>query len=44
VVKRVCDEAFGRLRRVAYLRADVCRAELLIEIEGVVARGRSSPT
>jgi FkbO/Hyg5 family chorismatase len=42
VVKRVCDEAFGPIRRVAYLRADVCRAELLIEIEGVVARGGPS--
>jgi FkbO/Hyg5 family chorismatase len=36
LVKRICDEAFGPMRRIAYLHADVCRAELLVEIEGVV--------
>jgi enamine deaminase RidA (YjgF/YER057c/UK114 family) len=35
VVRRLCEEAFGRIPAL-YVRADVCRDELLVEIEGAV--------
>jgi enamine deaminase RidA (YjgF/YER057c/UK114 family) len=37
VVRRVCEAAYGPIPAL-YLRADVCRAELLVEIEGLLAR------
>jgi chorismate lyase/3-hydroxybenzoate synthase len=33
VVRRRLDEAFGHAKHVAYLMADVCRADLMVEIE-----------
>ena len=34
VVRRVCERAFGAIPAL-YVRADVCRGELLVELEGV---------
>lgn len=39
-IKRVVDRRFGS-NRAAYLRADICRAELAVEIEGVWRVSRS---
>jgi enamine deaminase RidA (YjgF/YER057c/UK114 family) len=37
-VRRVCEAAYGRIPAL-YLQADVCRPELLVELEGLLARG-----
>ncbi len=37
VVRRMCEERFSPNARVRYLNVDVCRADLLVEIEGIVA-------
>lgn len=37
VVRRMCEERFSPNARVQYLNVDVCRADLLVEIEGIVA-------
>lgn len=37
-IERIVSEAFSHLHDVEYVRADLCRPELLVEIEGV-ARG-----
>ncbi|MDB5333848.1 MAG: hypothetical protein JWP03_4999 [Phycisphaerales bacterium] len=39
-IASMVEEAFGPATNVEYVRADLCRAELLVEIEGV-AQGRS---
>jgi chorismatase len=36
-VRRMCEERFSPNARVQYLNVDVCRADLLVEIEGIVA-------
>ena len=38
-IERMVDEAFPQLSDVEYVRADLCRPDLLVEIEGV-ARGK----
>ncbi|MGW1777313.1 FkbO/Hyg5 family chorismatase [Streptomyces sp. NPDC002104] len=35
VVRSKCQEAFGDRADIAYVRTDICRPELLVEIEGV---------
>ncbi len=39
VVRRICAEAFGPVPAV-YVRADICRDELLVEIEGALVTRR----
>jgi enamine deaminase RidA (YjgF/YER057c/UK114 family) len=39
VIKRVCDKRLGNIP-ILYTIADVCRPELLVEIEGFVAVNR----
>jgi enamine deaminase RidA (YjgF/YER057c/UK114 family) len=40
-VRSVCDAAYGRIPAL-YVRADVCREELLVEMEGVLVRTAGS--
>jgi hypothetical protein len=35
VVRDIVTESFGALTQALYLQADICRAELLLEIEGI---------
>lgn len=43
VVREICAAALAPTAEVAYLNADVCRSDLLVELEGVVAvRGSRS--
>lgn len=37
VVRRICAQAFGDRTRIGYANVDMCRDDLLVEIEGVVA-------
>lgn len=37
VVRRICDEAFSPSAEIAFLNVDICRADLLVEIEGIVS-------
>jgi hypothetical protein len=39
VVRAICADALGPTADVVYLEADVCRADLLVELEGIVTRG-----
>jgi enamine deaminase RidA (YjgF/YER057c/UK114 family) len=39
-VRRICEGAFGRIPAL-YIQADICREELLVELEGLI-RSRSS--
>lgn len=36
VVREICSAALSATAEVAYLNADICRADLLVELEGVV--------
>jgi len=36
IIRRRAEEAFGSALKTAYLRADLCRPDLLLEMEGVV--------
>ncbi|MCP2198285.1 FkbO/Hyg5 family chorismatase [Lentzea flava] len=36
-VRRMCEERFSPNAHIQYLNVDVCRADLLVEIEGIVA-------
>ncbi|MFI6099467.1 FkbO/Hyg5 family chorismatase [Lentzea sp. NPDC051213] len=36
-VRKMCEQRFSPNARIQYLNVDVCRADLLVEIEGVVA-------
>jgi chorismate lyase / 3-hydroxybenzoate synthase len=36
LVRKKCDEVFSEHARVAYLNVDVCRDDLLVEIEGMI--------
>ncbi|QNU66097.1 reactive intermediate/imine deaminase [Ruminiclostridium herbifermentans] len=38
VIKDICSNAFSKNRSIAYLKADVCRNDLLVEIEGIVQK------
>jgi 3-deoxy-7-phosphoheptulonate synthase len=37
-VQRICGEAFAESADVVFLNADICRSDLLVEVEGIVAR------
>ncbi|WP_084734625.1 FkbO/Hyg5 family chorismatase [Actinophytocola xinjiangensis] len=37
VVREICDAAISGTADVAYLNADICRSDLLVEVEGIVA-------
>ena len=39
IVQSLCEAAFGRIPAL-YVRADVCREELLVELEGVLVKSR----
>ncbi|MCG5215173.1 FkbO/Hyg5 family chorismatase [Streptosporangium sp. KLBMP 9127] len=39
VVKRICSPAFADHAQVAYVNVDICRDDLLVEIEGIVPPG-----
>jgi len=41
VVRDEIERAFGPTAEVAYLQADICRSDLLVEVEGVCASGKS---
>lgn len=36
IVKYVCTEAFSADKTIVYLKADICRQDLLVEIEGLI--------
>jgi chorismatase len=40
-VRRICREYFAPTADIVFLNADICRSDLLVEIEGVVARAGS---
>ncbi len=42
VVREICEAALAATAEVAYLNADICRADLLVELEGVVRPGPGS--
>ncbi len=35
-IKDICSKAFSKDKSIAYLKADVCRNDLLVEIEGII--------
>jgi chorismatase len=35
-VRRICEERFSQSSKIAYLNVDICRSDLLVEIEGMV--------
>lgn len=35
-IRNICSKAFSSEKSIAYLKADVCRKDLLVEIEGVI--------
>ncbi|MGP3923756.1 FkbO/Hyg5 family chorismatase [Streptomyces sp. 8N616] len=37
VVRNICEQAFSPTTDIAYLNVDICRSELLVEIEGIAA-------
>ena len=37
IVRELCAEAFSPSADIAFLNVDICRADLLVEIEGIVA-------
>ncbi|HET6503440.1 MAG TPA: FkbO/Hyg5 family chorismatase [Amycolatopsis sp.] len=37
-VQRICREEFAESADVVFLNADICRSDLLVEVEGIVAR------
>lgn len=36
IIKSICEEKFSPNASIAYLKADICRSELLVEIEGTI--------
>ncbi|MDI2032310.1 FkbO/Hyg5 family chorismatase [Saccharopolyspora sp. TS4A08] len=42
-VRRICEEHFSPDAQVAYLNVDVCRADLSVELEGIVHAPRNEP-
>jgi len=38
IVRSICEEAFSSNKSIVYLKADVCRQDLLVEIEGLVSK------
>jgi chorismatase len=38
VVQRMCRDAFPAASEITFLNVDLCRRELLVEIEGIAAR------
>ncbi|MFC9398353.1 FkbO/Hyg5 family chorismatase [Streptomyces sp. NPDC057027] len=42
-VEEICREALSPAADIVFLNADVCRADLLVELEGIVVREQVSP-
>ena len=40
IVKRICEQRFGQVQAL-YLQNDICRKDLLVEIEAVISDVRS---
>lgn len=38
VIKRICEKRFSQKASIIYIKADICRSNLLVEIEGVIQR------
>lgn len=38
IIKRICERRFSAKASIIYIKADVCRSNLLVEIEGVIQR------
>lgn len=38
IIKDICEKCFSIGASIAYLKADICRPELLVEIEGIIQR------
>ncbi|MDQ0940760.1 3-deoxy-7-phosphoheptulonate synthase [Streptomyces sp. V1I1] len=43
-VQRICREAFSPSADMVFLHADICRSDLLVELEGIVAREHTPAT
>lgn len=38
VIKEICEKRFSQKASIIYIKADICRSNLLVEIEGVIQR------